>query len=80
MSLIDDLKLIEEQAAEGIAKAPSLDELDKIRVAVTGKKGSLTGVLRSMGKVSPEERPLVGKHANEVSSSAENPTSGGDAQ
>ena len=66
MSLIDDLKLIEEQAAEGIAKAPSLDELDKIRVAVTGKKGSLTGVLRSMGKVSPEERPLVGKHANEV--------------
>ena len=56
MSLIDDLKLIEEQAAEGIAKAPSLDELDKIRVAVTGKKGSLTGVLRSMGKVSPEER------------------------
>ncbi|MCI1666359.1 MAG: phenylalanine--tRNA ligase subunit alpha [Atopobiaceae bacterium] len=64
--MIDDLKAIEAQAAKGISGAPTLDDLDRIRVAVTGKKGSLTGVLRSMGAVPPEQRPQVGKFANEV--------------
>jgi phenylalanyl-tRNA synthetase alpha chain len=66
MAMIDDLKAIEAQAAKGISGAPTLDDLDRIRVAVTGKKGSLTGVLRSMGAVPPEQRPQVGKFANEV--------------
>ncbi len=62
MSIIDDLKDIETRAMDDIASA----ELEQIRVAITGKKGALTAVLRGMGSVSPEERPLVGKHANEV--------------
>ncbi len=66
MSIIDDLKAIEAEAHEGIFGAGDLANLDKIRVAVTGKKGSLTGVLRQMGKLSPQERPQVGKLANEV--------------
>ena len=66
MSIIDDLKAIEAEAHAGIGGAKDLAALDKIRVAVTGKKGSLTGLLRQMGKLSPEERPQVGKLANEV--------------
>ena len=66
MSIIDDLKAIEAEAHSGISGASDLANLDKIRVAVTGKKGSLTGVLRQMGKLAPEERPQVGKLANEV--------------
>ena len=66
MSMIDDLKDIEARAAEQISGASSTDALEEIRVAVTGKKGALTSILRGMGAVPKEERPHVGKHANEV--------------
>ena len=66
MSMIDDLKDIEARAAQEICNANSLDALEQIRVAVTGKKGALTGILRGMGSLPAEERPHVGKHANQV--------------
>lgn len=66
MSVLDDLKRIQQDAAKGIAGASGLEELDAIRVAISGRKGSLTQILHSMGKLSPEERPVVGKFANEV--------------
>lgn len=71
MAMIDDLRFIQEQAQEGIEKAGTLEALEQIRVAVTGKKGSLTGVLRQMGQLSAEERPVMGKHANEVRAQVE---------
>ncbi|MFZ2755983.1 MAG: phenylalanine--tRNA ligase subunit alpha [Atopobiaceae bacterium] len=71
MAMIDDLRRIEEEAAKGISCAPTLEELERIRVRVTGKKGSLTGVLRQMGQLSKDERPQVGKLANEVRSHVE---------
>lgn len=40
--------------------------LENLRVKYLGKKGELTGVLRGMGKLSPEERPVIGQIANEV--------------
>ena len=40
--------------------------LETLRVKYLGKKGELTGVLRGMGKLSPEERPVIGQIANEV--------------
>ena len=57
------LKQIREKA---IAEIESSDRLDEIRIQYLGKKGELTAVLRGMGKVSPEERPLIGQLANEV--------------
>lgn len=42
------------------------ENAEKMRVAYLGKKGSLTQVLRGMGGLSPEERPEVGKVANDV--------------
>ena len=41
-------------------------DLSEIRVKYLGKKGELTAVLRSMGSLSPEERPAFGQCANEV--------------
>ncbi len=44
----------------------SLKDIEDIRVKTLGKKGELTLILREMGKLSPEERPIVGAFANEV--------------
>ncbi len=45
--------------------SPSAD-IEQIRVRYLGKKGELTAVLRGMGALTPEERPIVGALANEV--------------
>ena len=62
MSVFDDLQGIAERALASVEAAGDLKALDEVRVAVAGKKGELTAVLKSMGKLSPE----VGKLANEV--------------
>lgn len=67
----DQLKAILESARENIAKSSAKEEIEKIRVDYLGKKGQLTGILKSMGKLSKEERPVVGKIANEVRESIE---------
>ena len=41
-------------------------DLEQIRVKYLGKKGELTAVLRGMGQLTPEERPIIGQLANEV--------------
>ncbi len=67
MSGIEErLKQIEAQAAEQIAKAREIGNLNDIRVAFLGKKGSLTSVLKSMKDVPPAERPQVGKWVNDT--------------
>ena len=66
MSVFDDLQGIAERALASVEAAGDLKALDEVRVAVAGKKGELTAVLKSMGKLSPEVRPQVGKLANEV--------------
>ena len=56
-------------ALEGVQDAAGLDGL---RVKYLGKKGELTGVLKMMGKLSPEERPVMGQLANDVRAALEN--------
>ncbi len=53
------------QAALAELQAPDCDT-EALRVRYLGKKGELTAVLRGMGALSPEERPVVGQMANEV--------------
>ncbi|HBB28227.1 MAG TPA: phenylalanine--tRNA ligase subunit alpha [Clostridiales bacterium] len=55
-----------EEALELIKQCNCNDEIEKIRVQFLGKKGELTSILRSMGQLSEEERPIIGKIANEV--------------
>ncbi|SNT23185.1 phenylalanyl-tRNA synthetase, alpha subunit [Anaerovirgula multivorans] len=60
------LRGLQENAKEEITSVDSMENLEKIRVKYLGKKGELTEVLRGMGSLSPEERPKIGKVANEV--------------
>lgn len=60
------LEEIRARAEAELAEVASLQELDAIRVKYLGKKGELTAVLKTMGKLSPEERPKVGQAANEI--------------
>ena len=66
MDTREQLEQIRAEAAASIESAASLQELDAVRVKYLGKKGELTAVLKTMGKLSPEERPIVGQMANEV--------------
>ena len=49
-----------------IKSVDSLADIDALRVAYLGKKGELTSVLRGMGALSAEERPVIGQLANVV--------------
>ena len=71
MSMIDELNAIRAAAEGGLAQADSLEELEQLRIALLGKKGSLTAAMKGMGRLAPEERPVIGKLANEVRASVE---------
>ncbi|MGI5895324.1 MAG: phenylalanine--tRNA ligase subunit alpha [Oscillospiraceae bacterium] len=60
------LAQIKECALENLAACTTVRELEDLRVRVLGKKGELTGILKQMGKLSQEERPVIGQLANEV--------------
>ena len=54
------------EAREAIERAGSSTELEALRVRFLGRQGALTQLLRSLGTLPPEERPLVGAAANEA--------------
>ncbi len=60
------LELIRQQALEALDAAADSQELEALRVKYLGKKGELTAVLKMMGKLSAEERPVMGQVANAV--------------
>ena len=67
----EQLATIRSEALAAFAQAGSSAELDALRVKYLGKKGELTAVLKQMGKLSPEERPVMGQMANEVRAAVE---------
>ena len=54
------------EAIEALSLAQSLQEIEALRVKFLGKKGELTAVLKMMGSLSAEERPIMGQLANAV--------------
>ena len=66
MSLIDDLVKLEEEAKELVTSADDAAKLEAARVELLGRKGRITGLMRMMGKLAPEDRPMMGKRANEM--------------
>ena len=62
----EQLATIRAQALAAIESASDSAALDALRVQYLGKKGELTAVLKQMGKLSAEERPVMGQLANEV--------------
>ncbi|MGI6145294.1 MAG: phenylalanine--tRNA ligase subunit alpha [Clostridia bacterium] len=67
----EQLHLLKEKAEKEILQCTSLNDLNDFRIKYLGKKGELTQILRGMGKLSAEERPLIGQLANEVRDSLE---------
>ncbi len=65
------LESIREIALKELAETQDQKALDDLRVKYLGKKGELTAILKQMGKLSAEERPVIGQLANEVRSSIE---------
>ena len=62
----EEILKIKEQSIKSIKEAKSLKELGDLKVKYLGKKGELTTLLRGMGKLAPEERPIIGGLVNEV--------------
>ena len=60
------LEAIRARALERLQNAEDLAALEEARVQLLGKKGELTAILKQMGSLSAEERPVIGQLANEV--------------
>ena len=68
----EQLAKIKEEALASFQAAATAADLDELRVKYLGKKGELTAVLKQMGKLSAEERPVMGQLANDVRAALEN--------
>ena len=62
----EQLEQIRQTAMSALDAAQTPAALEELRVKVLGKKGELTAVLKQMGKLSAEERPVMGQIANAV--------------
>ena len=60
------LEKLRAESAAAIAEAADAEALEALRVKYLGKKGELTAILKQMGKLSAEERPVIGQLANSV--------------
>lgn len=64
----EKLEAIRKKAEAELEGLTSAEQIENFRVAVLGKKGELTSILKMMGKLSAEERPVMGQLANDVRS------------
>ena len=67
----EQLEQIKSRAFAALEAAKAVPELEELRVRLLGKKGELTAVLKMMGKLSSEERPVMGQLANSVRAAIE---------
>lgn len=66
MEMEEKLSALLEAAKAEVSEAETLKEVESLRVKYLGKKGEVTSVLKGMKDLSPEQRPVLGKKANEV--------------
>ena len=66
MALLEDVKRIRQEALQQIESADSAEALTTIQVQYLGRKGSLTGLLKGLKDLSPDERKSVGAEANKA--------------
>ena len=67
----EQLKILRESSLSAIEEAQTGEELEALRIKYLGKKGELTAILKQMGKLTAEERPVMGQLANEVRNALE---------
>ena len=64
--MLDQLQALYDSVQERLAQIKGDDELESLRVEVLGKKGSLTEILKGLGKLDPEQRKVMGMEANRI--------------
>ena len=67
----EQLEKILQNATKELEGISDLKAMEDLRIRFLGKKGELTGILKQMGSLSPEERPVMGQLANSVRSRIE---------
>ena len=60
------LEALREASQKAIEEAVDMEALENLRIRYLGKKGELTAILKQMGRLSAEERPVIGQLANQV--------------
>ena len=75
----DDLSSIQAEFATALKGVGSEMDLSDLRVRFLGKKGSLTGVLKGLGQLAPEDRQTFGKKVNDLKSHMEEALEGAKA-
>ena len=68
----EEIENLKKQALEELTNSKSSKELNDLIVKYLGRKGELTGLLRGMGSLSPEERPKMGALVNSAKQEIEN--------
>ena len=66
MNLITELDCLVEKLKQRLAQAVSLADLEELRVAFIGRKGSLAGLMDKLKELAPHERPAFGQKANAI--------------
>ncbi len=66
ISLIAQLEGLQQQAIKDFSKAENSNALDSLRTHYLGKKGSLTDILKGVGRLAVSDRPVIGQHVNRV--------------
>ncbi len=67
----EQLLAIQKQAENALSETQTIQSIEDLRIRLLGKKGELTQVLRQMGSLSQEERPVIGALANEIRTAIE---------
>ncbi len=62
----DKISEISEAVKKKLAEIKTLQELQDLKVKYLGKKGELTAMLKGLGKMTPEERPIFGQKVNQL--------------
>jgi phenylalanyl-tRNA synthetase alpha chain len=69
--MLEELDALQTRALEALGSASSAEALEGWRVEYLGRSGELTVLLRSIGQLPPDERPLAGRRGNEVKTALE---------
>jgi len=70
-SMLQQLEQIYQEASASLARASTTEETRAWHREYLSSKGRITGIMRSLGGLSPQERPVVGKRANEIKTALE---------
>lgn len=71
----EQLEKIEQLAKQELGSCSDIKALENLKIKFLGKKGELTAILKQMGKLTAEERPVIGQFANKVREDIENAVS-----